>query len=58
MKSFKCDVELEDVILNDIILVKYCFKFEGFWILVKDYEVWLFSLFVWYVLEEILFYYN
>ena len=58
MKSPKCDLELEDAVLNDIIPVKYCPKSEGFWISAKDYEAWLSSLPVWYAPEETLPYYN
>ena len=58
MKSPKCDVELEDAVLNDIIPVKYCPKSEGFWISAKNYEAWLANLPLWYAPEEILPYYN
>ncbi|NES02906.1 MAG: zf-TFIIB domain-containing protein [Okeania sp. SIO2F4] len=58
MKSPKCDVELEDAILNDIIPVKYCPISKGFWISAKEYEAWLASLPSWYAPEETLPYYN
>ena len=58
MKSPKCDLELEDAVLNDIIPVKYCPKSKGFWISAKDYEAWLANLPLWYAPEEILPYYN
>jgi len=58
MKSPKCDVDLEDAVLNNTIPVKYCPKSEGFWISAQDYEVWLASLPSWYPPEEILPYYN